>query len=58
MRFSSAIALAVVAALASSTSATPRPVNAVAKPINAVEQHCEVFCAHDYQCDTCMTEIS
>ncbi|KIK36487.1 hypothetical protein CY34DRAFT_811254 [Suillus luteus UH-Slu-Lm8-n1] len=44
MRFSSAIVLVVVAALASSISATP---------INANAEHCEIFCAHDHQCDTC-----
>ncbi|KIK36566.1 hypothetical protein CY34DRAFT_811210, partial [Suillus luteus UH-Slu-Lm8-n1] len=44
MRFSSAIVLAVVAALASSVSATP---------VNANVEHCEVLCSHDYQCDTC-----
>ncbi|KIK33214.1 hypothetical protein CY34DRAFT_813789, partial [Suillus luteus UH-Slu-Lm8-n1] len=49
MRFSSAIVLAVVAALASSVSA---------KPINANVEHCEILCAHDYQCDTCMAGIS
>ncbi|KAG1769782.1 hypothetical protein EDD22DRAFT_136010 [Suillus occidentalis] len=50
MRFSSAIVLAVVAALASSVSATP---------MNANVEHCEQVCVHDYQCDTsCMAGIS
>ncbi|KAG1765677.1 hypothetical protein EDD22DRAFT_397747 [Suillus occidentalis] len=44
MCFFSAVVLAVVAALASSVSATP---------INADVEHCEVLCAHDYECDTC-----
>jgi hypothetical protein len=44
MRFSSAIVLAVVAALASSISA---------KPIDADVQHCEILCTKSSQCDTC-----
>ncbi|KAG2743251.1 hypothetical protein P692DRAFT_20747469 [Suillus brevipes Sb2] len=44
MRFSSAIVVTVVAALASSISATP---------IDAGIQHCPVFCVHTKQCATC-----
>ncbi|KAG1760203.1 hypothetical protein EDD22DRAFT_902384, partial [Suillus occidentalis] len=44
MRFSSAIILAVVAALASSISATP---------LDADIQHCPAFCAHSRECASC-----
>ncbi|KAG2750589.1 hypothetical protein P692DRAFT_20729164 [Suillus brevipes Sb2] len=44
MRFSSATVLVVVAALASSISATP---------MNTNVEHCKVVCVHDYSCDTC-----
>ncbi|KAG2747180.1 hypothetical protein P692DRAFT_201606896 [Suillus brevipes Sb2] len=44
MRFSSAIVLAVVAALASSISATP---------IDADVEHCAPLCSKNSECDTC-----
>ncbi|KIK49282.1 hypothetical protein CY34DRAFT_797233 [Suillus luteus UH-Slu-Lm8-n1] len=44
MRFSSAIALAVVAALASSVSATPIDDNA---------ETCHIWCVADIECSTC-----
>ncbi|KIK36613.1 hypothetical protein CY34DRAFT_811174 [Suillus luteus UH-Slu-Lm8-n1] len=44
MRFSSAIVLTVVAALASSISATP---------IDASTGDCPVFCVHTRECATC-----
>ncbi|KAG1841815.1 hypothetical protein DFJ58DRAFT_69811 [Suillus subalutaceus] len=45
MRFSSAIVLAVVAALASSISATP--------VADAGTETCATWCIHDRQCSTC-----
>ncbi|KAG1829259.1 hypothetical protein EV424DRAFT_1381709, partial [Suillus variegatus] len=47
MRFSSAIFLAIVAALASPISATPTPIN------NSTDQ-CNTWCIHDRQCHTCL----
>ncbi|KAG2753001.1 hypothetical protein P692DRAFT_20829458 [Suillus brevipes Sb2] len=44
MRLSSTTVLAVVAALASSISATP---------VDTVTQHCYGLCVHDWQCNTC-----
>ncbi|KAG1727440.1 hypothetical protein EDD22DRAFT_930982 [Suillus occidentalis] len=44
MRFSSAPVLAVVAALASSISATPTETNV---------EHCKSFCIHNHDCNTC-----
>ncbi|KAG2748704.1 hypothetical protein P692DRAFT_20833382 [Suillus brevipes Sb2] len=46
MRYSFTVVLAVVAALALSTSAVP---------IDADAQHCPVFCHKASQCNTCPT---
>ncbi|KAG2755060.1 hypothetical protein P692DRAFT_20827492 [Suillus brevipes Sb2] len=51
MRVSSSIALAVVAALASSTSAKP-----AAAPDTAGADSCPTFCRFNYQCIGCIVQ--